>query len=83
MRPISSIKYVSVIFLLEKGYSLYQIEFKTGIERSTIENIKEMGSNKKNNKGEHLIKLIPYNKQTLIYFRKYKYTQREQFAVYC
>ena len=42
-----------------------------------------MDSDKKNNKGEYLIKLTPYNKQILIHFRKYECTPREQFAIYC
>jgi len=44
MRSIFSIQYTSVI---EEGYSLCQIKFKTGIGRSAMENIKKEIDNDK------------------------------------
>jgi hypothetical protein len=58
----------SVIFILYKGYSLSQIQFKTGLEKSTIDRImKEMDINKIKSKGSHSSKLSYCDKQYFIY----------------
>ena len=58
----------SVIFILYKGYSLCQIQFKTGLKKSTIERImKEMDINKKKSKRSHSSKLSYCGKQYVIY----------------
>ena len=51
MKPISAIQHSSVISLLQEGYSLCQIESKTGLGKSTIGRIKkEMDEDKENTK---------------------------------
>ncbi len=56
-----------VIFLLYKSYSLHQIQFRTGLERSTIRRIKkEMNKDKENRKEGHFSKLFPYDKQFIV-----------------
>ena len=50
--PIPPAKYATVLFLLHKDYSLYQIQSKTGIGKFTIGGIKqEANMDKENNKG--------------------------------
>ncbi len=57
-----------VIFLLYKGYSLHQIQFKTDLEKFIIERIKKkIKKDKENSKKGHFLKLSPYNKQFIVY----------------
>ncbi len=56
-----------VIFLLYKSYSLHQIQFRTGLGKSTIRGIKKkMNRDKKNSKGGHFLKLSLYDKQFIV-----------------
>ena len=67
MKPTSSAQHSTVISLLQEGYSLRQIQSRTGLGRSTVGRIKkEVDSNKENNKGGHPSKLSPRDKQTII-----------------
>src|SRR6267154_6071941 len=67
MKPTSSTKHSAVSSLLQEGYSLHQIESKTGLEKSTIGRIKkEMDGDKENSKGEHSSKLSPDDKRSII-----------------
>ena len=67
MKSISSSKYSAIVSLLKEGYSVYQIQSKTGVEKSTIGRIKqEVDLDKENNKGDHSSKLSPCDKQTII-----------------
>ena len=67
MKPTSSIKCSAVISLLQQGYSLHQIESKTGLGKSIIGRInKEMDGDKENSKGGCPSKLSSGNKQSII-----------------
>src|SRR5277367_5924502 len=67
MKPISSVQHSTVISLLQEGYSLCQIQFKTDIGKSTIGRInREMDWDKENDKGGHPSKLSIRDKQSLI-----------------
>jgi transposase len=67
MKPTSSSQQSTVISLLEEGYSLRQIQSKTGLGKSTIGRIKkEMDGDKENNKGGRPSKLSPRDKQAII-----------------
>ena len=58
MKPTSSTKHSAVISLLQQGYSLHQIESKTGLGKSIIGRInKKMDGDKENSKGGHPSKL--------------------------
>jgi hypothetical protein len=66
--PISSAQYSTIISLLYKHYSVYGIQSRTGIGKSTIGRIKkEVDTDKKNNKGSYPSKLLPYNKQSILH----------------
>src|SRR5215471_3718250 len=66
MKSIFSAKHSTVISLLQEGYSLCQIQFKTDIGKSTIGRIKrEMGWDKENNPGGCPSKLSAHDKQAL------------------
>src|SRR5882762_2170840 len=67
MKLTSSTKHSAVTSLLQEGYSLRQIESKTGLGKSTIGRIKkEMDGDKENSKGGRLSKLSPGDKQSII-----------------
>ena len=58
---------VTVTSLLQEGYSLRQIESKTGLEKTTIGRIKkEVDGDKENSKGGCLPKLSSGDKQSII-----------------
>jgi len=66
MKPISSSQQSSVISLLQEGYSLHQIQSKTGLWKSTVGRIKkEVDSDKENYKGGHPSKLSSHDKQAI------------------
>ena len=68
MKPTSVTQHSTVISLLKEGYSLCQIESKTGLGRSTIGRIKkETDSDKENSKGGHSSKLSSHDTQSIIY----------------
>jgi hypothetical protein len=68
MRSIPSNQHSSIISILNKGYSLCQIQSRTGLGKSTIGRIKkEVNQNKENSKGGHPSKLSYHNKQTTIH----------------
>src|SRR6266481_4109884 len=67
MRPTSFTQCSSVISLLQEGYSVCQIESKTGLGRFTIGRIKkEVDGDKENSKGGHPSKLSSSDKQSII-----------------
>ena len=67
MKPTSSTKHSAVISPLQQGYSLRQIESKTGLGKSLIGRIsKEMDGDKENSKGGHPSKLSSGDKQSII-----------------
>jgi transposase len=67
MKPTSSTKHSAVTSLLQEGYSLRQIESKTGLGKSTIGRIKkEMDGDKENSKGGRPSKLSPGDKRSII-----------------
>src|SRR5260370_40482670 len=67
MKPTSSAKCSAVISLLQEGYSLCQIESKTGLGKSTIGRIKkEVEGDKEKSKGGHPSKLSSIDKQSII-----------------
>ena len=67
MCPTSSTQHNSAISLLHEGYSLRQIQSKTGLGRSTIGRIKrEIDGDKENNKGGRPFKLTHRDKQSII-----------------
>ena len=67
MKPTSSTKCSAVISLLQQGYSLHQIESKTGLGKSIIGRInKEMDWDKENSKGGCPSKLPLGNKWSII-----------------
>ena len=67
MKPTSSSQRSIVISLLIEGYSVCQIESKTGLGRSTIGRIKkEVDLDKENSKGGHPSKLSHCDKQSII-----------------
>ena len=66
MHSTPSAQCSTVISLLYKGYSLHQIQSKTGLGKSTIGRIKkEANIDKENNKGGHPSKLSPCDKQSI------------------
>ena len=67
MRPTSSTQRNSAMSLLHEGYSLHQIQSKTGLGRSTIGRIKrEIDGDKENNKRGRPSKLTHRDKQSII-----------------
>ena len=67
MKPTSAAQCASVASLLNDGYSLCQIQAKTGLGKSTVGRIgKELELDKKNYPGSHSTKLIPRDKQAII-----------------
>ena len=67
MKPTSSTKHSAVISLLQEGYSLRQIESKTGLGKSIIGRInKEMDGDKENSKGGCPSKLSSGDKWSII-----------------
>jgi transposase len=67
MRATSSTQCTTVISLLQEGYSLRQIEAKTGLGKSTIGRIKkQVDEDKENSKGGRPSKLSSANKRTII-----------------
>ena len=68
MKPTSATQRSTVISLLNEGYSLHQIESKTGLGRSTIGRIKkETDLDKENSKGGHPSKLSSPDTQSIIH----------------
>ena len=66
MKPISSTQHSTVVSLLQEGYSLCQIESKTGLGKSTIGRInKEIERDKENNKAGCPSKLTSRDKQVI------------------
>ena len=67
MKPTSSTKCSAVTSLLQEGYSLCQIQSKTGLGKSTIGRIKkEVDGDKENSKGGHPSKLSSGDKWSII-----------------
>jgi transposase len=67
MKPTSSSQHSSVTLLLQEGYSLCQIELKTGPGKSTVGRIKkEIDSDKENSKGGCPSKLSSCDQQAII-----------------
>src|SRR5215471_3167639 len=67
MRATSSTQYSQVISLLHEGYSLCQIQFKTGLGKSTVGRIKKtVDQDKENFKGGHLSKLSTHDKILIV-----------------
>jgi transposase len=68
MHPTPSTQCFTAISLLQEGYSLHQVQSKTGLGKSTISRIKkEMGWDKENSKEGCSSKLSPRNKQLIIH----------------
>jgi len=68
MKPTSSTKCSTVTSLLQEGYSLCQIQSKTGLGKSTIGRIKkEVDGDKENSKGGHPSKLSSGDKWSIIH----------------
>jgi transposase len=66
MHSIPSTQRSTIISLLHEGYSLRQIQSKTGIGKSTIGRIKkEVDTDKENSQGSHPSKLSYCNKQSI------------------
>jgi transposase len=67
MKPTFSSQHSTVISLLLEGYSVHQIQSKTGLEKSTIGRIKkEVDSDKENSKGGCPSKLSSHDRQSII-----------------
>ena len=67
MKPTASSQRSNVISLLQEGYSLRQIESKTGLGKSTIGRIKkEVDGDKENSKGGCPSKLSPTDRRSII-----------------
>ena len=68
MKPTSVTQLSTVISLLKEGYSLCQINSKTGLGRSTIGRIKkETDLDKENSKGGCTSKLSSHDTQSIIH----------------
>jgi transposase len=66
MKPTSLNQHSIVLSLLQEGYSLHQIQSKTGLGKSTIGRIKkEMDGDKENSKGGRPPKLSPIDKRSI------------------
>ena len=67
MQPTPSAQRSTITSLLLEGYSLRQIQSKTGLGKSTVARIKkEVDQNKENSKGGHPFKLTSYDKQYIM-----------------
>ena len=67
MHPLSSNKHSTAISLLHEGYSLRQIQSRTGLGKSTVGRIKkELDQDKENSKGGRPSKLSHWDKQTIM-----------------
>ncbi|KAF7761103.1 hypothetical protein Agabi119p4_10512 [Agaricus bisporus var. burnettii] len=68
MKPTSSTQHSSVISLLQEGYSVRQIQSKTGLGKSIVGRIKkEVDGDKENMKGGRPAKLSPQDKRGIIH----------------
>ena len=68
MKATSTANHASVISLLEQGYSVRDIEKKTGLGKSTVGRIKKgMDTDKENNLGGHPSKLSTHDKISIIH----------------
>ena len=68
MKAISTVHYLSVISLLNQGYSHCQIQAKTGLGKGTVgRTAKEVENNKENNPGSHPSKLSTCDKAAIIH----------------
>ena len=68
MKPTSPTKCSTVTSLLQEGYSLHQIQSKTGLGKFIIGRIKkEMGGDKENSKGGRPSKLSSGDKRSIIH----------------
>jgi len=68
MKPTSSTKHSTVTSLLQEGYSLCQIQSKTGLGKTTIGRIKkEVDGDKENSKGGCPSKLSSGDKWSIIH----------------
>jgi transposase len=68
MKSTSSSQHTIVVSLLSEGYSVHQIQSKTGLGKSTVGRIKkEMDSDKENSKGGCPSKLSHHDKQSIIH----------------
>ena len=68
MKPTSATQHSTVISLLKEEYSVCQIEFKTGLERSTIGKIKKKTDlDKEDSKGGCPSKLSSCDTQSIIH----------------
>ena len=75
MKATSAANHASVLSLLEQGYSVRDIERRTGLEKSTVGRIKEVDAGKENNLGGRPSKLSACDKTSII--------QQIQSARYC
>ncbi|KAG6883781.1 hypothetical protein C0992_007839 [Termitomyces sp. T32_za158] len=67
MKATSLSQRSTVTSLLAQGYSLHQIEAKTGLGKSTIgRNSRELEVDKENHPGGHLAKLTLRDKQAIV-----------------
>ena len=67
MKATSPSKHSNIISLLQQGYSVCQIQSRTGVEKSTIGRIKkEVDMNKENNKGGWPSKLSTHDNHAII-----------------
>ena len=67
MKAISTAYHLSVVSLLNQGYSHHQIQTKTGLGKGTVGRIaKEVGNNKENNLGGHPSKVSTCDKAAII-----------------
>ena len=67
MRLTPSAQRSTITSLLLEGYSLHQIQSKTGLGKSTVARIKkEVNQNKENSKGGHPSKLTSCDKQCIM-----------------
>ena len=68
MQSTFSAQCSTIFSLLQEGYSLHQIQSKTGLGKSTIGRIaKKVELDKENSKGDHLSKLSPHDKQSIMH----------------
>ena len=68
MKAISTAYHLSVVSLLNRGYSHCQIQAKTGLGKGTVGIIaKEVENNKENNLGGHPSKLSTCDKAAIIH----------------
>ena len=68
MKAISTAYHLSVVSLLNQGYSHCQIQAKTGLGKGIVGRIaKEVENNKENNSGGHPSKLSTHDKAAIIW----------------